>query len=324
MSVLVLVEHTEGNIKKKSFEAVQYAAGIAKKLGTTATALVVGTIADSELENLGTYGATKVLHVADKRLDELHARAYANALIAAAKKEDSKVIIALHDINGRAVAPRVAVKLQAGLVAGALSYPDLDKGFVIKKAVFSGKAFAYMNVTSDVKVITLMANSFQLQPVEGKASVEKLEVTFGDKDFGIKVKEVNKVTGEIALADAELVVSGGRGMKGPENWGLIEDLAKELGAATACSRPVADAHWRPHHEHVGQTGGTIRPNLYIAVGISGAIQHLAGVNGSKTIVVINKDPEAPFFKAGNYGVIGDAMEILPRLTEAVKKFKQHK
>jgi len=324
MSVLVLVEHTEGNIKKKSFEAVQYAAGIAKKLGTTATALVVGTIADSELENLGTYGATKVLHVADKRLDELHARAYANALIAAAKKEDSKVIIALHDINGRAVAPRVAVKLQAGLVAGALSYPDLDKGFVIKKAVFSGKAFAYMNVTSDVKVITLMANSFQLQPVEGKASVEKLEVTFGDKDFGIKVKEVNKVTGEIALADAELVVSGGRGMKGPENWGLIEDLAKELGAATACSRPVADAHWRPHHEHVGQTGGTIRPNLYIAVGISGAIQHLAGVNGSKTIVVINKDPEAPFFKAGNYGVVGDAMEILPRLTEAVKKFKQHK
>jgi len=324
MSVLVLVEHTEGNIKKKSFEAVQYAAGIAKKLGTTATALVVGTIADSELENLGTYGATKVLHVADKRLDELHARAYASALIAAAKKEDSKVIIALHDINGRAVAPRVAVKLQAGLVAGALSYPDLDKGFVIKKAVFSGKAFAYMNVTSDVKVITLMANSFQLQPVEGKASVEKLEVTFGDKDFGIKVKEVNKVTGEIALADAELVVSGGRGMKGPENWGLIEDLAKELGAATACSRPVADAHWRPHHEHVGQTGGTIRPNLYIAVGISGAIQHLAGVNGSKTIVVINKDPEAPFFKAGNYGVIGDAMEILPRLTEAVKKFKQHK
>jgi len=324
MSVLVLVEHTEGNIKKKSFEAVQYAAGIAKKTGTTATALVLGTIADSELENLGNYGASKVLHVADERLNDLHARAYATALIAAAKKEDSKIIIALHDINGRAVAPRVAIHLKAGLVAGALSYPDLDKGFVIKKGVFSGKAFAHVNITSDVKVITLMANSFQLQPVEGKATVEKLDVTFGDKDFGIKVKEVSKVTGEVSLADAELVVSGGRGMKGPENWGLIEGLAKELGAATACSRPVADAHWRPHHEHVGQTGGTIRPNLYIAVGISGAIQHLAGVNGSKTIVVINKDPEAPFFKAANYGVIGDAMEILPRLTEAVKKFKQHK
>jgi electron transfer flavoprotein alpha subunit len=324
MSVLVLVEHTEGNIKKKSFEAVQYAAGIAQKTGTTATALVLGTIADGELENLGAYGAAKVLHVADERLNELHARAYTTAVITAAKKEDSKIIIALHDINGRAVAPRVAVQLKAGLVAGALSYPDLDKGFVIKKGVFSGKAFAHLNVTSDIKVITLMANSFQLQPVDGKATVEKLDVTFGGKDFGIKVTEVSKVTGTVSLADAELVVSGGRGMKGPENWGLIEDLAKELGAATACSRPVADAHWRPHHEHVGQTGGTIRPNLYIAVGISGAIQHLAGVNGSKTIVVINKDPEAPFFKAANYGVVGDAMEILPKLTEAVKKLKQHK
>jgi len=324
MSVLVLVEHTDGNIKKKSFEAVQYAAEIAKQTGTTATALVLGTIADSELENLGTYGVKKVLHVDDKRLNDLEGRAYATALITAAQKEGSKIIISLHDINGRAVTPRVAVKLKAGLVAGALSYPNLNKGFVIRKAVFSGKAFAYVNITSDVKVITLMANSFQLNPGTGKATIEKLGVTFGDKDFGIKVKEVSKVKGEVSLADAELVVSGGRGMKGPENWGLIEDLAKELGAATACSRPVADAGWRPHHEHVGQTGGTIRPNLYIAVGISGAIQHLAGVNGSKTIVVINKDPEAPFFKAANYGVLGDAFEVLPRLTEAVKKFKQHK
>jgi len=324
MSVLVLVEHTDGNIKKKSFEAAQYAADIAQKMGTTATALVLGTIADSELEGLGNYGVSKVLHVADERLNQLHARAYATALIAAAKKEDSKIIIALHDVNGRAVAPRVAVKLNAGLVAGALSYPDTDKGFVIKKAVFSGKAFAYVNITSDVKVITLMANTFPLKETGGKAAVEKFDVTFGDKDFGIKVKEVSKVTGEVSLADAELVVSGGRGMKGPENWGLIEDLAKELGAATACSRPVADSGWRPHHEHVGQTGGTVRPNLYIAVGISGAIQHLAGVNGSKTIVVINKDPEAPFFKAANYGVVGDAMEILPKLTAAVKKFHQNK
>ena len=324
MSVLVLVEHTDGIIKKKSFEAVQYAAEIAKKTGTNATALVLGTIAANELENLGTYGVQKVLHVADERLNELHARAYSSALIAAAQKEDSKIIIALHDINGRAVAPRVAVKLKAGMIAGALSYPDTDKGFVIKKAVYSGKAFAFVNITSNVKVITLMANTFPLKQGEGKAVIEKVDVTFGDKDFGIKVKEVSKVTGEVSLADAELVVSGGRGMKGPENWGLIEDLAKELGAATACSRPVADAGWRPHHEHVGQTGGTVRPNLYIAVGISGAIQHLAGVNGSKNIVVINKDPEAPFFKAANYGVVGDAMEILPRLTEAVKKFHQHK
>lgn len=324
MSVLVLVEHTDGNIKKKSFEAVQYAAEIAQKTSTTAIALVLGTVTNSEMEALGNYGAQKVLHVADERLNELHARAYASALIAAAKKEDSKIIITLHDINGRAVAPRVAVKLNAGLVAGALSYPDTNKGFVIKKVVFSGKAFAYVNITSDVKVIMLMANTFPLKQGDGKATIEKLDVTFGDKDFGIKVKDVSKVTGEVSLSDAELVVSGGRGMKGPENWGLIEDLAKELGAATACSRPVADAHWRPHHEHVGQTGGTVRPNLYIAAGISGAIQHLAGVNGSKTIVVINKDPEAPFFKAANYGVVGDAMEILPRLTEAVRKFKQNK
>jgi len=322
MSVLVLVEHTEGTIKKKSLEAVQYAAGIAKALGTSATALVLGTVSDAELTAIGDYGAQKVLHVADDRLNDLHARAYTSAVLAAAEKEGSKVIVALHDINGRAVAPRVAVKLNAGLVAGALSYPDIAKGFAIKKAVFSGKAFAHVNITSDVKVITLMPNTFQLQKIDGKAAVEKLEVTFGPKDFGITVKEVNKVKGEVPLTEAELVVSGGRGMKGPENWGLIEDLAKELGAATACSRPVADAHWRPHHEHVGQTGGTIRPNLYIAVGISGAIQHLAGVNGSKTIVVINKDPEAPFFKAGNYGVVGDAMEILPRLTAAVKKFKE--
>jgi len=321
MSVIVLVEHTEGNIKKKSLEAVQYAAGIAQKTGTTVSAVVLGTLADSVMESLGQQGAQKVLHVADARLDELHARAYTSALLAAAQKEDSKIIIALHDINGRAVAPRLSAKLKAGLVAGALSYPDLDKGFVIKKAVFSGKAFAFVNITSDVKVITLMPNTFQLNKGQGKATIEKLEVSFGDKDFGVKVKEVNLIKGEIPLADAQLVVSGGRGMKGPENWGLIENLAKELGAGTACSRPVADAHWRPHHEHVGQTGGTVRPNLYIAVGISGAIQHLAGVNGSKTIVVINKDPEAPFFKAANYGVVGDAMEILPRLTEAVKKLK---
>lgn len=323
MSVIVLVEHTEGNIKKKSFEAVQYAAGIAQKTGSKVTAVVLGTIANAELETLGQYGAQKVLHVADARLDELHARAYTSALLTAVQKEDAKIIIALHDINGRAVAPRLSAKLKAGLVAGALSYPDLDKGFVIKKAVFSGKAFAHVNITSDIKVITLIPNTFQLNKVDGKATIEKLDVSFGDKDFGIKVKEVNKIKGEIPLADAQLVVSGGRGMKGPENWGLIEDLAKELGAATACSRPVADSHWRPHHEHVGQTGGTVRPNLYIAVGISGAIQHLAGVNGSKTIVVINKDPEAPFFKAANYGVVGDALEILPRLTQAVEKFKQN-
>lgn len=322
MSVIVLVEHTEGIIKKKSFEAVQYASETAKKLNTTATAVIAGNVAEAEMKNLGQYGAQKVLHVADGRLNELHAHAFTRVLLAAAKQENSPVIITLHDVNGRAVAPRVAVRLNAALITGAISYPDLEKGFVIKKAVFAGKAFAYVNAASDKKVITLMPNSFPLNKSQGAAAIEKLEVAFEEKDFGVKVKEINKITGEILLADAELVVSGGRGMKGPENWGLIESLAKELGAATACSRPVADAHWRPHHEHVGQTGGTIRPNLYIAAGISGAIQHLAGVSGSKIIVAINKDPEAPLFKAADYGVVGDVLEVLPKLTAAVKKFKE--
>jgi len=324
MAVIVFVEHDAGTIKKKNFEAVQYASGIAKKIGTTVTAVLLGIIDNAEIEKLGAYGAQKVLHVEDSRLDELHPRAYTSALSSAIEKEDGKIIITLNDINGRAVAPRVAAKLKAGLVVGALTYPDMDKGFVIKKAVYSGKAFACVNITSDKKVIMLMPNTFPITETAGKTVIEKLVVDFSEKDFGIKVKEVSKVTGEVSLSDASLVVSGGRGMKGPENWYLVEDLAKELGAATACSRPVSDADWRPHHEHVGQTGGTIRPDLYIAVGISGAIQHLAGVNGSKTIVVINKDPEAPFFKAANYGVVGDAMEVLPRLTEAVKKYKQHK
>jgi electron transfer flavoprotein alpha subunit len=320
MSVLVLAEHTQGSFKKKSFEAVQYASGIAQSLGTTVTALVLGNA--QNMEQLGQCGATKVLNVTDARLENLSSRAYTKAIVTAAEKEGAKVIVCLHDVTGKSVAPRVAARLKAGMIAGAVSQPDLSKGFVVKKNVFSGKAFAFVNISSDVKVITLMPNTFPVKKGEGSAAVEQLAVPFDDKDFGVTVKEVNKVTGAVPLSEAELVVSGGRGMKGPENWGVLENLAKELGAALACSRPVADSHWRPHHEHVGQTGGTIRPNLYIAVGISGAIQHLAGVNGSKTIVVINKDPEAPFFKAADYGVLGDALEIVPKLTEAVKKFKE--
>lgn len=321
MSVIILAEHEEGVFKKKVFEAVQYAAGIAKELNTTATAVVLGSANADSMQQLGAYGASKVLHVADDRLNQLNARAYTKALAAAAEKEGAKVIVALHDVTGKAVAPRLAARLKAGMVAGAISTPDMSNGFTLKKSVFSGKAFSYINISSDVKVVTLLPNTFQVNKGEGSAAVEALAVSFDDKDFGVQVKEVNKIKGEVPLAEAELVVSGGRGMKGPENWGPLEELAHELGAGLACSRPVADSHWRPHHEHVGQTGGTIRPNLYIAVGISGAIQHLAGVNSSKTIVVINKDPEAPFFKAADYGVIGDAAEILPKLTEAVRKFK---
>ncbi|MCB0699602.1 MAG: electron transfer flavoprotein subunit alpha/FixB family protein [Chitinophagales bacterium] len=321
MSVIVLAEHENGSFKKKTFEAVQYAKGIADAMGTTATAVVLGTADNAAMQELGAYGASKVLNVADARLNTLSASAYTKAIATAAEKEGAKVIIALNDVTGKAVAPRVAARLKAGLVAGAVAQPDMSNGFTVKKIVFSGKAFANVTINSDIKVVTLMPNTFAVAKGEGNAAVEALDVAFDDKDFSIEVKEVEVMTGEVPLAEAELVVSGGRGMKGPENWGPLEELAKELGATLACSRPVADSHWRPHHEHVGQTGGTIRPNLYIAVGISGAIQHLAGVNGSKVIVVINKDPEAPFFKAADYGVVGDQAEVLPRLIEAVKKFK---
>lgn len=322
MSVIILAEPNQGSFKKKTFEAIQYGANIAQKMGTQAIAVVPGSADASALQALGTYGAAKVFHVADARLDTYNTRAYTQVLAAAAEKAQATVVIALHDVSGKAIAPRLAAKLKAGLAAGAIDYPEVNgNDFMVKKSVFSGKAFAHIRIQSAVKVITLTPNTFQVTKGEGSATVETLEVNFSDKDFGVQVKEVNKVTGAVPLGEAELVVSGGRGMKGPENWHILEDLAGSLGAALACSRPVADSHWRPHHEHVGQTGGTIRPNLYIAVGISGAIQHLAGVNASKTIVVINKDPEAPFFKAADYGVVGDAMEIVPKLTEAVKKFK---
>ncbi|MCF8449904.1 MAG: electron transfer flavoprotein subunit alpha/FixB family protein [Taibaiella sp.] len=321
MSVVVLTEHAQGAFKKKSLEAVQYAAHIANAMGTTVTAVALGNVGNGEMESLGAYGAKKVLHVADSRLDSLDSKAYTKVMLTAAQNEGAKVIVCLHDTTGKAVAPRLAARLKAGMVAGAVAYPDFTNGFTIKKNVFSGKAFAFVSITSDIKVITLMPNTFAVVKGEGSATLESLSVSFDGNDFAVTVKQVNKASGSVPLSEAELVVSGGRGLKGPENWHILEDLATLLGAATACSRPVADSHWRPHNEHVGQTGGTIRPNLYIAAGISGAIQHLAGVNGSKTIVVINKDPEAPFFKAADYGVLGDVFEVLPRLTEAVKKFK---
>lgn len=320
MSVLVFVDHTSGNFKKKAFESINYAAKTAGKVGGPVVVLALGEIAGEELKQLGGYGAEKVLHVADARLNKLSAKAYAKAIVAAAKQVDAKVIITAHNVTGKAVAGMTAAMLQAGLVAGAIDYPQTENGFVVRKNVFSGKAFAHVKINSDIKVITLVPNTFSVEKKEGSAAVETLDVAFSDSDFGVQQVNEETITGKTPLGEAELVVSGGRGLKGPENWGILENLADALGASMACSRPVADADWRPHNEHVGQTGGTIRPNLYIAVGISGAIQHLAGVNGSKTIVVINKDPEAPFFKAADYGVVGDAFEIVPKLTEAVKKF----
>ncbi len=318
MSVLIFVDQSEGHIKKASFEVLTYGAKLAGQLGTTAEALVLGTVSD-DLAALGKYGVSKVHQVNNETLNHLDAQVYAKLIAEAANATGANVVVISHNQTGKAIAGRVAVRLKAGLVTGACALPDTSNGFVVKKTVFSGKAFANVSINSPVKVISLNPNSYTTIAGEGSATVEQLAVTVDSPR--VKVTAVNKVSGEIPLTEAEIVVSGGRGLKGPENWGILLDLAKELGAATACSRPVGDAHWRPHHEHVGQTGVQIAPNLYIAIGISGAIQHLAGVNRSKVIVVINKDPEAPFFKAADYGIVGDAFEVVPKLTEEIKKMK---
>jgi electron transfer flavoprotein alpha subunit len=318
MSVLIFVDQSEGHIKKASFEALTYGVKVAEQLGTTAEALVLGSVSD-DLASLGKYGVKKVHQVNNAALNQLDAQVYAKVIAEAATQSGANVVVFSHNQTGKAVAARVAVRLKAGLVAGACALPDTSNGFVVRKTVFSGKAFANVSISSSVKVISLNPNSYTTIAGEGTAEVNQLSIAVDAPK--VKVTAVNKVSGEVPLTEAEIVVSGGRGLKGPENWGILLDLAKELGAATACSRPVGDAHWRPHHEHVGQTGVQVAPNLYIAIGISGAIQHLAGVNRSKVIVVINKDPEAPFFKAADYGIVGDAFEVVPKLTEEIKKLK---
>ena len=323
MSVLVYTEINKGKVKKASLEAVNYASKIAELTGSTVTAIAINADA-SQLEEIGKAGAKKILSVTNNALSTMDSMLISATVEQAAKAEGSKIIIFSFDIVGKAVAPRLSARLKAGLVAGALDYPTVNgNNLEVKKNVFSGKATALYSINSDIKIISLLPNSFPVKLGENSATITDFSVELGSVNSKIVVKEKksNDVGGMAPLPEAELVVSAGRGMKGPENWGIIEDLAKELKATTACSRPVADMHWRPHHEHVGQTGVAIRPNLYIAIGISGAIQHLAGVNGSKTIVVINSDKEAPFFKSADYGVIGDASVIVPKLTEAVKKFK---
>ena len=318
MSVLVFLDQSEGQIKKSSFEAASYAAKTAELLGTTAEAIVLGTVND-DLAALGNYGIKKVHTVADAALNNLDAQVFAKVIAQAAEAVAADVVVFSNNTAGKAVAPRLSVRLKAGLVSGTVALPDTSNGFSVKKSVFSGKAFANIAVSSAKKIISLNPNSFNIVTTEGSAEVVPFAASIDAAK--VEVAAVNKVTGEVPLSEADIVVSGGRGLKGPENWGLVTELADLLGAATACSRPVADIHWRPHHEHVGQTGLAIAPNLYIAIGISGAIQHLAGVNRSKVIVVINKDPEAPFFKAADYGIVGDAFEVMPKIIDAVKKLK---
>ena len=321
MSVLVYCENAGGKFKKSTFEAVSYAAEIASMTGTTLSAISIGDVSKDELVQLSRFGANKILSVTNDRLKQFVNMAYSAVIADAAKAEQSKVVVLSASFSGKGLAPRVAVKLEAGLADGAIALPDLSSGFTVRKSAFSGKAYADVSLTSDIKIITVVPNSYKV--VEKNASAEIVEFTPQLKENGFTemVKEIVRAADKVSLPEAELVVSAGRGLKGPENWGMIEELASLLGAATACSKPVSDAHWRPHSEHVGQTGISISPNLYIAIGISGAIQHLAGVSSSKTIVVINKDPEAPFFKAADYGIVGDAFEIVPRLIETIKKFK---
>ena len=314
--VLVFIDQSGGHIKKSSFEAANYSSALAKQLGTEAEAIILGTVND-DIASLGKYGIKKVHTIADASLNNFDAQVYTNIIAQAAENAD--IIVFSNNTTGKAVAPRLSVKLKAGLVSGAVALPDTSNGFTVKKTVFSGKAFANISVTTAKKIIALNPNSFSIKPGEGSAEVSPLSITPGAAK--VEVVSTDIVKGEVPLSEAEIVVSGGRGLKGPENWGMVTELAQLLGAATACSRPVADINWRPHHEHVGQTGLAIAPNLYIAIGISGAIQHLAGVNRSKTIVVINKDPEAPFFKAADYGIVGDAFEVMPKIIEAVKKLK---
>ena len=321
MSVLIIADLQEGHIKKSSNSVISYGSAIARQIGKEASVLVLGNCSE-DLSALGNFGATKVYQVDDAGLSLVDPKVYIQVIAAAVASTGAEVVVFGNNPTAKAVAPGLSAKLGAGLVAGACALPDTSNGFSVKKTVFSGKAFATVSILTDKKIITLQPNSVSIAPVGGVAQVEKLSVAV--PATARKVTAVKKTEGEVPLTEADVVVSGGRGMKGPEHWGVLLDLAKALKAGTACSRPVGDAHWRPHHEHVGQTGVQIAPNLYFALGISGAIQHLAGVNRSKVIVVINKDPEAPFFKAADYGIVGDLFEVVPRLTAAIEKLHADK
>ncbi|MEP7264902.1 MAG: electron transfer flavoprotein subunit alpha/FixB family protein [Bacteroidota bacterium] len=321
MSVLVYTEHAGGKFKKSTFEVLTYAHAIAASTGSTVTAVSIGDVASDELAQLAKYGAKKIVNITLERLRTFNNQAYASVISEVAKSEDAKVIVLSASFSGKGLAPRIAVKLKAGYVDGAIALPEMTSGFKVRKGAFSGKAFADVELTSDVKIITLIPNAYTVKENPQEVNVVDFSPVMESSDFATMVKDIVRASDKVSLPEAELVVSAGRGLKGPENWGMIEELAALLGAATACSKPVSDAHWRPHEEHVGQTGIAVSPNLYIAIGISGAIQHLAGVSSSKVIVVINKDPEAPFFKAADYGIVGDAFEVVPQLIQAIKEFK---
>jgi electron transfer flavoprotein alpha subunit len=319
MSVLVYIESPKGHIKKTGYEVAYFGSQLAKATQSECIAILIGKAIDAG--TIGKYGVSKIIHINSDQEVNFDSQAFTKLITQVASDQGANTIVVSNTSNGKSLTGRLAIKMEAGNVSGANALPDVSNGFSVSKSVYSGKAIVQYKIETTNKVISLMGNS--IQPVEIGSDVNPELVTLAVPTTKLKVIERKTSEGIVPLPEAELVVSAGRGMKGPENWGIIEDLASVLGATTACSRPVADSDWRPHHEHVGQTGVAIRPNLYIAVGISGAIQHLAGVNNSKVIVVINKDPEAPFFKAADYGVVGDLFEVVPRLTAAIKKFKEN-
>jgi len=321
MSILIYAESAEGKFRKVAFELASYAKKVAETLGTTVTAVTINTTDVSELSK---YGVDKVLKVTNDKLAGFSAKAYSDVIKQAAQKEGAKLILLSSTTDSIYLSPLVAVSLEAGFASNVVGLPVNTSPFQVRRNAFSAKAFNITEIVTDIKVLGLAKNSYGVFEKASTLTTEDFNPTIGENDFGIKVESVEKVTGKVSIADAEIVVSGGRGLKGPENWGMLEDLAQVLGAATACSKPVSDLDWRPHSEHVGQTGKSVAANLYIAIGISGAIQHIAGINASKVKVVINTDPEAPFFKVADYGIVGDAFEIVPKLTEKLKAFKaQH-
>lgn len=321
MSILVFAENWDGVFKKATFEAITYATDIAGQLKADVTAISIGNPSDQDLKDLGKYGAKKVISVKSEKLKQFSLQGYTSVIAQIAEKEQAKVLILSHTFNGQAIASRIIPKFNASYGAGVVELPEVKNGFKVKRSVYSGKGFAYIKLSNDFKILSVKPNSYKITESNGSADIETFEPELNDKYFKESIKEVKKSTMKLSVTEADIVVSAGRGLKGPENWGMIEELAEILGAATACSKPVSDAEWRSHEEHVGQTGKTIGPNLYIAIGISGAIQHLAGVNSSKVIAVINKDSEAPFFKAADYGIVGDAFQVVPKLIEAAKELK---
>ena len=318
MSVLIFAESTDGKFKKVAFELASYAKKVAEALSTTVTAVTINV---ADVTELGTYGVDKILSVQNSNLQNFSAKAYADVITQAASTENSKVVVLSATTDSLYMAPLVAVGLQAGFASNVVGLPISISPFQVKRTAFSNKAFNITEISTDIKLLSIGKNSFGLVENPTTAIVEAFSPTISDADFGVKVTAVEKSSGKVTIADADIVVSAGRGMKGPENWAMIEELANTLGAATACSKPVSDLGWRPHGEHVGQTGKPVATNLYIAIGISGAIQHIAGINSSKVKVVINADPEAPFFKVADYGIVGDAFDIVPRLNQKLKEFK---